>query len=212
MVLMDPFQLRTFHDSLFFWSHTMLSPLVIFKGLLNLFKGFLNPQIFQGFCKAVSETQGSVVELGMSVKAQAVQSFQVLYPPLCMFSLTLELWCSHHRALSDNCSTLGFPYLISPFGKSWGTRWLNGHCLLQAWEGHQDMCPHSWPGRLTWTHHTKSLGSHKTQSDSSCFRNDFQPPRRSLVPLFTSARAEVVYSRRKSPQEPQGRHWSPLSR
>lgn len=140
-----------------------------------------------------------MVELGLSLKAQAVQCFHILPPSHSVLSLTLELWCSHHRPLSDSCSTLGFLYLISQFGESWGTQGLNGHCLLQAWEGHQDMCPHCWPGRLPWTHGTKSLGSHKTQSDSSCLRNDFQPPGRSLVLLFTSAGAEVVYSRGKSP-------------
>ena len=43
MVLVGPFQLRTFHDSLSSWYHTTLS----FKGFLNLFKGHLKQQILK---------------------------------------------------------------------------------------------------------------------------------------------------------------------
>jgi len=57
----------------------------------------------------------------------------------------------------------------------------------------------AWEVQLDiWRNSTKILGSHKTQSDSSCFINDFQHPQRSLLLVFTSERAEVVYIMVKS--------------
>lgn len=58
---------------------------------------------------------------------------------------------------------------------------------MLAWEIYLDI----------WCYYTKSLGSHKAQSDSSCFINDLQLPQRSLLLVFTSRRAEDVYIRVK---------------
>lgn len=135
----------------------------------------------------------------MSVKTPVVHYIH----PLSLSQSVLALLMlvspySHYRALAWQLLHLGSELLDFSIWKVWWD--LVVECLLftlalkrtsankpmvLAWEIYLD----------TQLYNTKSLGSHKPQSDSCCFINDFQHPQRSPLLVFTSGRAEVVYIR-----------------
>jgi len=136
-----------------------------------------------------------VVGLYVSSKPRALYYIWILPPAQSLLSLTLPSWCSHYRALAWQLLCLGSKLLAFSIWKIFWDLVVNGYCLLQVYKGHQQRCPQCWAGIFMgmWHRNIKSLGRHKTQSDSSRFINDFQHSQRSLLFAFASGRADVVY-------------------
>lgn len=142
--------------------------------------------------------QGSVVELRVSQLMLCITFTSFHCHSLFWLSSMSASRCSHYRALAWHLLHPGSELLDFSI---WEVCWdLLAECLL--FTSALERTSANKPMVLAWEiyldtrlYNTKSWGSHKPQSDSCCFINDFQHPQRSPLLVFTSGRAEVVYIR-----------------